>query len=166
MLERKEAFNVIYTDFSKAFDSVPHQRLQIKLYNIGIHGYILKWIKSLLTGRTQCVNVEGDFSNWGEVTSGIPQGSVIGPLFFVIYINDMPNEVKYNICKLFADDCKLYGARLLDGKMQSDLERLEEWSDKWQLPFNIVKCKVMHFGKQNPKQCYILNGRTLVKRKT
>ena len=73
----------------------------------------------------------------------------------------MPNEVKYNICKLFADYCKLYGARLLDGKMQSDLERLEEWSDKWQLPFNIVKCKVMHFGKQNLKQCYILNGRTL-----
>ena len=133
MLERKEAFDVIYIDFSKAFDSVPHQRLQIKLYNIGIRGYVLKCIKSLLTGRTQCVNVERDFSNWGEVTSGIPQGSVIGPLLFVIYINDMPNEMKNNICKLFADDCKLYGARLLDGKMQSDLERLEEWSDKWQL---------------------------------
>ena len=100
MLEKRKAFDVIYTDFSKAFDSVPHQRLHMKLHNIGIRGYILKWIKSFLTGRIQCVSVEGEISNWREVTSGIPQGSVIGPLLFVIFINDMPNEVKHNTVEL------------------------------------------------------------------
>ena len=71
MLEKRKAFDVIYTDFSKAFDSVPHQRLHMKSHNIGISGYILKWIKSFLTGRIQCVNVEGEISNWREVTSGL-----------------------------------------------------------------------------------------------
>ena len=140
MLEKRKAFDVIYTDFSKAFDSVPHQRLHMKLHNIGIRGYILKWIKSFLTGRIQWVSVEGEISNWREVNSG--------PLFFVIFINDMPNEVKHNVCKLFADDCKLYGMELLNGKMKSDLERLEHWSDKWQLPFNTKKCKAIHFGNK------------------
>ena len=161
MLEKREVFDLIYTDFSKAFDSVPHQRLYIKLHNIGIRGHILKWIKSLLTGRTQCVSVEGEISTWSEVTSGIPQGSVIGPLLFVIFINDMPDEVKHNVCKLFADDCKLYGAKLLNGKTKSDLEQLEQWSYKWQLPFNTKKCKTMHFGNTNSKQSYSLNGHIL-----
>ena len=92
-----------YTDFSKAFDSVPHQRLLIKLRTSGISGYIVNWIKSFITGITQCVSVEGEMSNWREATSGIPQGSVIGPLLFVIFINDLPDEVKHNMCKLFAD---------------------------------------------------------------
>ena len=140
MLEKRKAFDVIYTDFSKAFDSVPHQRLHMKLHNIGTRGYILKWIKSFLTGRIQCVSVEGEILYSRGVTSGIPQGSVIGPLLFVICINDMLNEVKHDMCKLFADDCKLYGMELLNGKMESDLERLEHWSDKWQLPFNTKKC--------------------------
>ena len=107
-------------------------------------------IKSFVTERTQCINVEGESSTWSEVTSGISQGSVIGPLLFVVFITDLPNEVKHNVCKLFAGDCKLYGAKLLNGKMKSDLERLEQWSDKWQLPFNTKKCKTM--------QSYTLNG--------
>ena len=99
----------MYTDFCKAFDYVPHERLLLKLKNIGIDGDILFWITSFLKGRTQCVNVEGIKSSWKDVLSSIPQGPVIGPILFVIFINDMPKEVVLNFTKLFADDCKLYG---------------------------------------------------------
>ena len=101
-------------------------------------------------------------SGWKNVLSGIPQGSVIGPLLFVIFINDMPNEVKFNMCKLFADDCKLYGRVECTGenKMQLDVTNLENWSAKWQLPFNATKCKVMHLGYNNPKHQYVLNNHT------
>ena len=108
MIENGEAFDVIYTDFAKAFDSVAHERLFVKMESIGI-GDLLNWIRSFLNGRTQCVSVDGVKSEWKRVACGIPQGSVIGPILFVIFINDMPDEVKYNICKLSADDCKLYG---------------------------------------------------------
>ena len=109
MIENGVAFDVIYTDFAKAYDSVAHERLLLKLENIGIKGDLLNWIRSFLSGRTQCVNVDGAVSNWRNVLSGIPQGTVLGPILFVIFINDMPEELKYNMCKLFADDCKLYG---------------------------------------------------------
>ena len=104
-------------------------------------------LRLFLKGRTQCVNVEGIKSSWKEVLSCIPQGSVIGPILFVIFINDMPKEVVLNFAKLFADDCKLYGTvnRVINC-MQTDLKNLEEWSNKWQLPFNESKCKVLHFG--------------------
>ena len=163
MIENSEAFDVIYTDFAKAFDSVAHERLMVKLENIGVKGDLLKWIYSFLCGRTQCVKVNGIRSRWKKVLSGIPQGSVIGPLLFVIFINDMPEEVKFNVCKLFADDCKLYGrvSTLGENKMQFDLSNLENWSKNWQLPFNASKCKVMHFGRQNPKHSYHLNDHVL-----
>ena len=130
MVENGDCFDVIYTDFSKAFDSVPHERLFLKLESLGIKGDILNWIKSFLRGRTQCVRVDGAYSSWKDVVSGIPQGSVIGPILFVIFINDMPDAVKHNFCKLFADDCKLYGKVKNTGinLMQSDLTSLEEWS--------------------------------------
>ena len=108
-IERGECFDVIYTDFCKAFDSSTHERLLLKLKNIGIDGDILFWITSFLKGRTQCVNVEGIKSSWKDVLSGIPQGSVISPILFVIFMNDMPKKVVLNFTKLFADDCKLYG---------------------------------------------------------
>ena len=163
MIEDGDCFDVIYTDFSKAFDSVPHERLFLKMESLGIKGDILKWIKSFLTGRTQCVNVEGAYSSWKKVVSGIPQGSVIGPILFVIFINDMPDAVKHNFCKLFADDCKLYGKVSGTGEnmVQADLALLEEWSRIWQLPFNAKKCKAMHFGYNNPKRTYSLDGQIL-----
>ena len=163
MMEDGDCFDVIYTDFSKAFDSVPHERLFLKLESLGIKGDILNWIKSFLRGRSQCVNVDGAYSSWQKVISGIPQGSVIGPILFVIFINDMPDAVKHNFCKLFADDCKLYGKvdAKSDNLVQADLKLLEEWSRIWQLPFNAKKCKVMHFGYNNPKLPYVLNDQEL-----
>ena len=164
-MEKGNAFDLIYTDFSKAFDSVAHLRLLVKLENVGIGGDVLKWITSFLTERKQCVSVEGTKSEWSKVISGIPQGSVLGPILFVIFINDMPEEVKYNICKLFADDCKLYGCvnSTEENKVQFDLTSLENWSKKWQLPFNATKCKVMHFGHNNPSHSYYLNDHMLEK---
>ena len=163
IIDRGVCFDVIYTDFSKAFDSVPHERLIVKLESLGIGGDILFWIKSFLKNRSQCVNVESGKSCWKDVLSGIPQGSVIGPILFVIFINDMPAEVIVNFTKLFADDCKLYGT--VDNSplnsMQSDLNNLVEWSQKWQLPFNKNKCKVMHFGFSNRKLDYYMDGHCL-----
>ena len=151
-LENSRTFDVIYTDFSKAFDSVPHERLFLKLDAIGIRGDILKWIKTFLRGRTQCVNVDGAKSTWRDVLSGIPQGSVIGPILFVIFINDMPSHIKHNFCKLFADDCKLFGNVQPDedNTVQLDLTNLEDWSKSWQQPFNVKKCKAMHMGTNDP----------------
>ena len=167
-LEEGKSFDVIYTDFSKAFDSVPHERLFLKLEAMGIRGDVAKWIKSFLRGRTQCVNVDGEHSTWRDVLSGIPQGSVLGPILFVIFINDLPTQVKHNMCKLFADDCKLFGD-VAPGEIntiQSDLSNFEEWSKVWQQPFNAKKCKVMHLGNKNPNHDYLLNGHTLEKIKS
>ena len=88
-----------------------------------------------------------------EVLSGIPQGSVIGPILFVIFISDMSDSLKYNLCKLFADDCKLYGkvASMGENLVQADLTHLEEWSRIWQLPFNAEKCKSTGCFKKNDK---------------
>ena len=107
-IEEGYTVDVIYTDFSKAFDSVPHVRLSKKLEALGIGGKILEWIKGFLKDRKQQVKVDGVVSEWKEVISGIPQGSVLGPTLFVMFINDMP-DVTESICKLFADDAKLFG---------------------------------------------------------
>lgn len=135
----------------------------LKLKSMGIAGDLLNWLKSFLAGRSQSVKIEGKTSAWKPVSSGVPQGSVIGPLLFVIFINDMPDEVKHNICKLFADDCKLYGTVEEDGaeKLQNDLRNLEAWSNQWQLPFNTSKCKSLHLGPKNHCNSYNLNDDTL-----
>ena len=124
LVEEGEAFDVIYTDFSKAFDSVAHKKLLIKQERIGITGDLSWRIRSFLRDRTQCVNVEGVNPGRKDVMSGVPQGSVIGPILFVIFINDMPEEVLKSLRKLFADDCKLYRAVTANGAndLQHDMQ--------------------------------------------
>ena len=165
MLALDEGGNIdtIYLDFAKAFDTVPHQRLLMKLRGYGIEGRILTWIEAFLTDRRQRVVVNDSRSSWADVTSGIPQGSVLGPMLFIIYINDMPTSVLSSIY-LFADDAKVY--RNISSNddpptLQHDLQQLEKWSERWQLRFNSNKCKVMHLGRQNPRQNYTMGGTTL-----
>ncbi|CAG2209440.1 unnamed protein product [Mytilus edulis] len=116
----------IFLDFSKAFDTVPHQRLFLKLEKLGIKGCILNWIKSFLSGRKQCVRINNTTSTWSDVVSGVPQGSVLGPVLFLIFINDLPDVVE-GIVKVFADDCKVYSKVSSDYercKLQENLDRL------------------------------------------
>ena len=119
--------------------------------------------EAFLTSRTQQVLVEGVKSGCSTVSSGVPQGSVLGPLLFVIYINDMPDQIQTPM-KMFADDSKLFGpARTAQDRvqLQDDLHKVGEWSQRWQLPFNLEKCKVLHLGTGNPRTSYMLLGRTL-----
>ena len=165
ILENGDAVDVIYTDFSKAFDSVPHQRLLLKMKNLGITGKSLKWVEAFISNRKQRVRVDNSLSSWKDVVSGIPQGSVLGPILFVIFINDMPGILQ-NICQLFADDAKIFTAVNVRSDvepkvLQDDLQKLCEWSKKWQLPFNTDKCKSLHIGKQNPFHKYKMNDKTL-----
>ena len=156
-------WDVVYTDFSKAFDSVPHNRLLNKLHAYGIRGNIYLWIKNFLTDRSQRVTIGQETSGWKPVTSGIPQGSVLGPILFTIFINDMPDSIN-SLIKLFADDTKLFKAiESLDDVdiIQNDINELYAWSKKWQLPFNINKCKVLHFGKSKNHHLYTMNNSQL-----
>lgn len=155
--------DVIYTDFAKAFDSVPHKRLLAKLESIGIKGIVLKWIRGFLTGRRHRVSVNGELSDWIMVTSGIPQGSVLGPILFVVFINDMPDAI-VKLCKLFADDAKIYTSITSPNDkelLQKDIDALCEWSATWQLPFNIEKCNYMHIGKEKTSHSYVMNQQIL-----
>ena len=132
----------------KAFDKVPHKRLLSKLKAYGIGENIISWIESFLSGRQQRVCVNGIFSDWTPVTSGIPQGSVLGPLLFVIYINDMPDNISSDIY-LFADDTKVFNTTSNEDNvkiLQDDLNKLKRWSETWLLLFHPQKCTVLDVG--------------------
>jgi hypothetical protein len=153
-LDNGHYVDCIYMDFQKAFDKVPHNRLLEKIKSYGIVGPTLNWIKDFLKNRTQKVMVNGAGSEWENVTSGIPQGSVLGPILFVIYINDLPDTVESD-SYLFADDTKIF--RIIKGEddkeiLQDDLAKLEEWSDKWLLKFHPEKCKHMKISKSKNEE--------------
>ncbi len=153
--DEDETVDAVYLDFAKAFDSVPHKRLLVKWEALGIGGKILKWISTFLKCR-QRVKVNGSPSSWVEVISGVPQGSVLGPVLFVIFINDMPEQIS-SFLSLFADDAKLYAKSSTpeqQSTIQEDLSKLQSWSDIWQLHFNKTKCKTLYLGKNNVKKPY------------
>ena len=152
ILEQGGSLDVIYMDFMKAFDKVPHRRLVYKIEKYGIKGNVLGWINNFLSNRTQCVVLNGARSDTGDVTSGIPQGSVLGPILFVLYINDLPEVVDdLSFVFLFADDTKIFRhIKSIDdvNTLQSDIQSLLEWSDNWLLKFHPDKCIAMNIGKE------------------
>ena len=139
---------------------MPHRRLvKKKLSSYGIRGKVLDWVQDFLTGRKQQVVVRGATSDWSEVLSGVPQGSVLGPLCFLVYIADINFNVESTV-KMFAADTKVYRKIDCDAdrpRLQRDLDVLHEWSETWLLRFNIDKCKVMHFGQGEPIVKYTMN---------
>ena len=147
-IDENQQVDSIYFDFAKAFDKVPHQRLLTKIKSYGINGRLLSWIESFLSSREQRVVINGCKSEWTNVKSGVPQGSILGPLLFILYINDLPECVS-SVCKLFADDTKLYRTIVSTNDsvlLQKDIESMNRWSNEWQLSFNIGKCKVVQYG--------------------
>jgi ribonuclease P/MRP protein subunit RPP40 len=157
--------DVLYLDVAKAFNTVSHEKLLSKLAAMGVGGFALNWIKAFLSGRKQRVVLDGEFSEWADVKSGVPQGSVLGPLLFLVFINDLPSVVRHCVLKIFADDCKLYFRvdRLVDkDRLQADLERVYRWFDEWQLSLAVHKCFVLHLGSRNNELPYVINGQNVV----
>jgi hypothetical protein len=137
--------DIFILDFEKAFDTVPHELLKSKLNSYGISGNTLCWIEAFLCRRKQCVVVNGTKSGWSDVKSGVPQGTVLGPVLISLHINDILHDIESNM-RLFADDCVCY--RVIDTiedceKLQTDINKLGEWARKWGMQFQPVKCNMM-----------------------
>ena len=157
ILDRGKKGAVIYLDFCKAFDKVPHQRLVVSLKNHGIRGLLVSWIENWLSHRKQRVVLNGCKSSVAEVTSGVPQGTVLAPLLFIIFINFIDIGLTSKIWK-FADDLKL--AKEITSKedihqLQSDLNNLVTWTKEWQMKFNVTKCKVLGIGAETDCRVHI-----------
>ena len=152
--------DVIYLDFRKAFDTVPVQRLVFKLEKLGVRGRLLTWVEDFLTNRKSCCSVGGERSSWFDVGSGVPQGTVLGPILFLVYINDLPENICSKI-KLFADDAKLY-RKMNDMEddhniLQKDLNSYCGWNEEWLLQPSKEKCEVLHVGNKRDGEPYIMD---------
>ena len=146
-LDHQKQVDIILIDFSKAFDTVPHQRLLSKLKYYGITGEAYNWIQIWLTQRTQLIVLDGECSDLAPVLSEVPQGTALGPLMFLLYINDISKHINSSL-RLFADDCLLYrviSCREDAASLQDDLNRLFEWTTVWQLKFNITECVLLRY---------------------
>lgn len=153
--------DIIYLDISKAFDSVSHSKLLIKLKALGFNNFLYDWLKNFLFNRTQKVKIDHFFSDPKPVKSGVPQGSVLGPTLFLIYINDLPSNLRSDIL-LFADDAKIFNFSENHLIIQEDLEKINEWCNIWQLKIAINKCNVLYLGKNNPRHVYTINNQNVL----
>ena len=141
-MDNKTQIDAILLDFAKAFDKVPHLRILLKLTPYGITGNTHNWIKSFLSNRKQRVSVNGAMSDITYVTYGVPQVSVLGPVHFLLYINDMDGNIKSSM-RFFAEDSTIYhkiSSKTDHEILQTELSHLQTWSDKWQMKFNVYKC--------------------------
>ena len=178
IIDEWDGIDVAYLDFRKAFDLVSHKHLIYKMSKYGIKNNVLNWVQSFLQQRTQRVVVRGEKSEPFNVTSGVPQGSVLGPILFLIFINDLPLGVISPV-SLFADDSKVFSRIIsernslkrinegsyFDGRetLQNDLNNIRKWASIWKMEFNVDKCKIMHIGNSNPQQAYTMDGKELAK---
>ena len=166
-LDEGKAMDTVFLDFAKAFDKVPTRRLLAKLEAHGVEGKVHRWIAAWLENREQRVVLNEEASTLSKVLSGVPQGSVLGPILFLIFINDIDQQVGRNTTiKKFADDTKL--GKLIESNQdnilfQTCLDKLVDWADTWGMAFNISKCKVMHMGKNNTQYPYTMGGQLLKK---
>jgi len=157
--DKGEEIDCVYLDFCKAFGKVQHNRLIVKLRSFQFHPSSIEWIQDFLYSRKQQVAVCEASSDLAVVTSGIPQGSVLGPILFLLFINDLPDTVE-NKLLLFADDTKIYSTNNLP-TLQDDLNRLVHWTQKWLLTFNADKCKHLHLGNNPPSTALYLQNQAL-----
>lgn len=149
VLDKRESVDAVFLDFAKAFDKVTHACILPKSYTfmaLCIQGQIAAWIQDFLMARQQRVVVDGEVSKWVNVTSGVPQGSILGPLLFIIFINDLPTSIKCNT-ELFAEDSVLF-SKIVGSteciQLQKDIDQVSAWSKSWQLQLRKDKCKVLH----------------------
>ena len=155
--------DVIFMDFAKAFDSVPHNELLLKLGKMGVVGDLWKWFKAYLNDRNQCVKIDDKRSSLLPVISGVPQGSILGPLLFIVYINDLTTVTHYSNMFIFADDTKCE-KKIFDIQdcldLQDDLNDIGEWSKIWKLLF---KCALVRMSSSEPKikHTYLINDKKI-----
>ena len=184
LIDEGKAVDLIYLDFSKAFDLVGHQRLLATVEGLGIRGKVLTWLGEWLSNRKQRVVLNGEASDWRKVVSGVVQGSVLGPVLFLCFINSLDMAVEKvmemsrlamdresednmndnSVFKKFADDTK-WGMVVKKEedreKFQQGLDNLDKWAEEWQMAYNIGKCHILHLGKNNPNYLYTLGGQEL-----
>ena len=149
-LDKGKEVDAVFLDFSKAFDKVNHAKLLQKLNTIGVNSQVTKWVCSLLQNRSQSVVVDGHASSSCPVTSGVPQGSVIGPILFLVYINDLPDSV-LSKTRMFADDTVIYNTSENHTQLQKDLDALQAWETTWNMEFNPLKCEYIKFSRKRTK---------------
>nr|VZH93787.1 unnamed protein product [Spirometra erinaceieuropaei] len=165
-LDDRHAVHIAFIDFQKAFDTVPHQKLLHKLEKIGIGGNFLKWTENFLVGRHQVVCIGRGKSDVAMVDSGVFQGSVLGPILFLIYVYDVARDLDCKVA-MFADDMKIWiviRGPADEDRLQMNLNRLEEWSNRWLLRFNVAKCSILRLGntaRSASTRGYFLGGAAL-----
>jgi Reverse transcriptase (RNA-dependent DNA polymerase) len=164
-IDSGDSVDIVFLDFTKAFEKVPRQCLIEKLKANGVGGKIVTWIDEWLKDRKPRVVINGHKSNWNRVGSGVPQGSVLGPLLFLMFIGDLDSKASAGTkLRKFADDTKL-GQKISNNRdneeLQKSLDEMMDWARTWSMEFNIGKCKVMHVGSRNPRFAYTMENQQL-----